>query len=98
MHFIVHCIDHDDALPLRLANYDAHKAYLAAASVRTVISGPLVADDGETMKGSCFLLEADSKDAVVAFNRNDPFYAAGVWKQISIHPFLMRVDNRKEPK
>ena len=95
MHFIVHCIDHDEALPLRLANYDAHKAYLAAASVRTIISGPLVADDGETMKGSCFLLEADSKDAVVAFNRNDPFSAAGVWKTISIHQFLKRVDNRE---
>jgi len=94
MYFIVHCIDHDGALPLRLANYDAHKAYLATASVRTVISGPLLADDGETMKGSCFLLEADTKDAVVAFNRNDPFYAVGVWKQISIHPFLKRVDNR----
>ncbi len=94
MHFIVHCIDHDDALPLRLAHYDAHKAYLAAADVRTVISGPLTADDGETMKGSCFLLEADTKEAVVAFNHNDPFNAVGLWKQVSIHPFLKRVDNR----
>lgn len=94
MHFIVHCIDHDDALPLRLAHYDAHKAYLAAAEVRTVISGPLTADDGETMKGSCFLLEADTKEAVVAFNRNDPFNEVGLWKQVSIHPFLKRVDNR----
>ena len=54
MHFIVHCVDHDDALPTRLANYEAHKAYLAQATVKTLVSGPLTADDGETMKGSCF--------------------------------------------
>jgi uncharacterized protein YciI len=96
MHFIVHCIDHDDALPTRLANYDAHKAYLAAAAeVRMVISGPLTADDGETMTGSCFLLEAENKDAVVRFNREDPFSIAGVWRQVSINPFLKRVDNRE---
>lgn len=94
MHFIVHCVDHDDALPIRLANYDAHKAYLAQATVKTLVSGPLTADDGETMKGSCFLLEADNKTEVISFHQNDPFYRAGVWRAVSIHPFLKRVDNR----
>jgi uncharacterized protein YciI len=61
MHYVVHCLDHDGAVQKRLDNYEAHKSYLAAASVRTVISGPLLADDGETMIGSCFVLEADSK-------------------------------------
>lgn len=94
MHFIVHCVDHDDALPTRLANYEAHKAYLAQATVKTLVSGPLTADDGETMKGSCFLLEANNKVEVMAFHQNDPFYHAGVWRAVSIHPFLKRVDNR----
>ena len=94
MHFIVHCVDHDHALPIRLAHYDAHKAYLAQATVKTVISGPLTADDGTTMIGSCFLLEAASKDEVLAFHRNDPFFHAGVWRDVAIHPFLKRVDNR----
>jgi uncharacterized protein len=94
MHFIVHCVDHDDALPTRLANYDAHKAYLARSTVKTVISGPLTADDGVTMKGSCFLLEAQSKEDVLAFHRNDPFFRAGVWQDVSIHHFVKRVDNR----
>ena len=94
MHFVVHCVDHDDALPLRLAHYEAHKAYLARADVRTVISGPLTADDGVTMKGSCFVLEADSKEQVLEFHRNDPFYKAGVWRDVAIHPFIKRVNNR----
>ena len=30
----------------------------------------------------------------MAFHQNDPFYHAGVWRAVSIHPFLKRVDNR----
>ena len=44
--------------------------------------------------GSLFLLEADNKEEVVAFNRADPFTKAGVWKTVNIHPFSKRVDNR----
>lgn len=94
MHYVVHCLDQDGAVATRLANYDAHKAYLAAATVKTVISGPLLADDNETMIGSCFVLEADSLAAVQDFNRNDPFNKVGLWKTVSIRPFLKRVDNR----
>ncbi|MCW6509269.1 YciI family protein [Lichenifustis flavocetrariae] len=94
MHYVIHALDKPDALPIRLANYEAHKAYLAKATVKTVISGPLVADDGETMIGSCFVVEADSKDEVLAFHNADPFKAAGVWEHVHINPFLKRVDNR----
>ena len=94
MHYVIHCLDHEGAVEKRLSHYDAHKAYLAQADVKTLISGPLLASDEETMIGSCFLLEADSIDEVEAFNRADPFAAAGVWKTVSIHPFAKRVDNR----
>jgi uncharacterized protein YciI len=94
MHFVVHCLDHADAIETRLANYEAHKAYLASAPVNILISGPLLADDGGTMIGSMFLVEADDKAAVEDFNRNDPFSRAGVWERVQIHPFFKRVDNR----
>ena len=94
MLFAIHALDHDDALERRLANYDAHKSYLAASPIKTVVSGPLLADDGETMIGSLFIVDADSKDDVVAFNRADPFTAANVWKSVEINAFSKRVDNR----
>ena len=94
MHYVVHCLDHDGAVVKRLAHYEAHKAYLATAQVKTVISGPLLADDEETMIGSCFVLEANSLAEVEAFNSNDPFAKAGLWKTVSIRPFSKRVDNR----
>jgi uncharacterized protein YciI len=94
MKFAVHCLDHKDALQRRLENYEAHKAHLAGGDVRTVISGPLLAPDGETMIGSLFVFEATTLSDVEAFNANDPFARAGVWAEVRIHPFNLRVDNR----
>jgi uncharacterized protein len=62
--------------------------------VRILISGPLTADDGETMIGSLFLVEAPNRAAVDAFHAGDPFKAAGIWHQVNIHPFIKRQDNR----
>jgi hypothetical protein len=93
MLFAIHAIDRADALPTRLANYGAHKAFLADTSrfgVKIVMSGPLVADDGEKMIGSLFLLEAPDRAAVETFNRADPFAAAGIWERVSITGFLRR--------
>jgi uncharacterized protein YciI len=94
MHYVIHCLDHPGAVQKRLAHYEAHKAYLAAASMKTVISGPLLADDEQTMIGSCFVVEAGSLAEVEAFNRNDPFAKADLWQTVSIRPFSKRVDNR----
>jgi uncharacterized protein YciI len=94
MLFVIHCLDRGDALPRRLALYDAHKSYLASAPVRSVVSGPLLASDGETMIGSLFIVEADDIDEVRRFNSADPFHGADIWADVNIHPFLMRVDNR----
>jgi uncharacterized protein YciI len=94
MHYVIHCLDHAGAVQKRLDHYEAHKAYLGAAAMKTVISGPLMADDEVTMIGSCFVVEAASLAEVQAFNQADPFNKAGLWASISIRPFLKRVDNR----
>ena len=94
MHFIVHALDRPGAVADRLANYDAHKAYLGSSPLKIVISGPLLAEDDETMIGSLFLFEAETKAEVVAFNAADPFSKAGMWERVEIHPFLKRMDNR----
>lgn len=94
MHFIIHALDKPGALPLRLANYDAHKAYLQTAPFKMVLSGPLLADDHETMIGSLFLVDAETREQVRAFNAADPFAHAGVWASVQIHAFNKRVDKR----
>lgn len=91
--FVIHALDRDGALGLRLAHYDAHKAFLADPSpygVTIVMSGPLVADDGTTMIGSLFVVEAADRATVEAFNRADPFHHAGIWQRVTIKGFIRR--------
>src|ERR1700760_275138 len=93
MLFIFHAVDRSDALPTRLENYDAHKAFLADTSrfgVKIVMSGPLVADDGTTMIGSFFLVGARGRTEIEAFHHADPFFAARIWKSVTITAFLRR--------
>ena len=93
MLFAIHAVDRAGALPTRLANYDAHKTFLSDTSpygVKIVMSGPLVSDDGATMIGSLFLIEAPGRNEVEAFNRADPFAAAGIWEKVTITAFLRR--------
>ena len=75
----------------RLANYEAHKAYLSKSPVKIVFSGPLVDEKNhETMIGSFFLIDANSLEEVKEFNRNDPFAKAGVWENLYIEAFHKR--------
>lgn len=93
MLFVIHGIDAEGALPTRLAHYEAHKQFLADTSayeVKIVMSGPLVADDGTTMIGSLFLVEAADREAVLRFNAADPFAKAEVWRSLSITGFIRR--------
>ena len=93
MLFIIHALDRPGALPVRQANYDAHKTFLSDTTpynVKIVMSGPLTADDGQTMIGSLFLLEAASRADVEKFHHADPFFAAGIWENVSITAFLRR--------
>jgi uncharacterized protein YciI len=93
MLFAIHAHDREGALPTRLANYDAHKAFLSDSTsfgVKIVMSGPLVSDDGEKMIGSLFLIEAPGRAEVEAFNRADPFAVVGIWEKVTITGFIRR--------
>jgi uncharacterized protein YciI len=93
MLFIIHALDRPSALSQRLAHYDAHKAFLSDAGpygIDIVMSGPLTADDGTTMIGSLFVVEARDRAMVERFNSADPFHAAGIWERVTITGFIRR--------
>jgi uncharacterized protein len=97
MLFVIHALDCDGGLAKRAEHGDAHIGYIAQAGshgVKIVLSGPLVADDGETMTGSLIVIEAQNREAAERFNANDPYRLAGVWKEVTISGFLKRQDNR----
>ena len=94
MLFVIHCLDKPGVAEVRNAHMAAHRDYTAAAPVRILLSGPLTDDDGETVIGSFFLVDARDRVEVEAFQRSDPLFAAGIWESIAVHAFSKRVDNR----
>jgi uncharacterized protein YciI len=48
------------------------------------MAGPLLADDGETMVGSIFLVQAESLAAAKALSSQDPYALAGVFERVDI--------------
>lgn len=92
---VIHCLDKANMLEVRLAHYEAHKTYLAKASIQTVMSGPLLAKNGIDMIGSMFLIEADTIEDAIAFNKADPFAKIKLWETVEIREISIRVLNKE---
>ncbi|MFM0719021.1 hypothetical protein PQQ53_17890 [Paraburkholderia strydomiana] len=54
MFYVIHALDKPGQAQTRLDNYADHKSYFSNANIKTVVSGPLLDDDDETMIGSFF--------------------------------------------
>ncbi|CTQ69525.1 YciI family protein [Roseibium alexandrii] len=99
MQFVVYAIDKPDALRLRLEVLEAHRHFLGTEperyGVKVLLSGPLTEDDGSTMRGSFFLLEADNREKIKDMFANDPLQAAGVWAEQQISAVTVRQNNMR---
>ena len=93
MIWIIVCNDKEDALPRRMSIIEKHREYLSTNPIKTLISGPLTLEDGKTMQGSFFMVEANDISEIYKFQENDPLFHADVWESIKISPFNKRVDN-----
>ena len=94
MLFAIFCIDKPGMAEKRAAVMHPHRDYLAQASVKIVMSGPLVDDDGETVVGSLYVVEAADRAEIEAFQKDDPLVAADLWELVEVRAFSKRVDNR----
>ncbi len=91
--FVLHAIDKPGALPIRLEQYAAHRAFVEtheAHGISIVLSGPLQSDDGEVMTGSLFIIEAPDRATIEGFVQADPFQQSGVWGHVCITRFHRR--------
>ena len=94
MLFTIYCIDKPGMVETRKEIMPAHVEYLGTDPIKLMMSGPLVTDDAETIVGSFYIVEADDRAAVEAFQRNDPLVKAGIWDTVEVRAFIKRVDNR----
>lgn len=84
--FCFHCLDKKDGgAALRARARPAHLEWAVSLGDTVRMAGPLLAEDGETMIGSVFLVTADSLAAARALSAQDPYTQAGVFGDVSIH-------------
>ena len=84
--FMLACFDKPNSLDLRMATREAHLAYARDKATMIKVAGPML-DDGEAMAGSLFILEAEDRAQVEAFNAADPYQQAGLFGQVEIRGF-----------
>jgi len=82
MRFALTCLDKPGALPIRMANRQAHLDYIAATGV-VEMAGPFL-DEAEQMVGSLIVLEVADRSAAEAWAWGDPYAAAGLFDSVSI--------------
>jgi hypothetical protein len=84
--FCLHCLDKKDGgAALRTKTRPAHLEWAIGLKDKVRMAGPLLAEDGETMIGSVFLIETESLAAAKSISSQDPYTQAGVFGEIRIH-------------
>jgi uncharacterized protein YciI len=81
--YVLTCLDKPDSLALRMANREAHLAYVRDHLEGIRAAGPLLDAAGE-MNGSLFLIDAPDEARVEAFSRADPYRLAGLFDRVEI--------------
>ena len=76
------CTDKEGALELRMANREAHLAYIGETGV-VVQAGPFL-DAGGQMCGSLVILDIADVDAARAWAAEDPYARAGLFSDVRI--------------
>ena len=69
---------------LRAANLDAHIKWVAMNPEVVLVAGSLRCELGATPKGSLWIVEAPSKEAVLDLMRTDPFYTCGLREGVEV--------------
>jgi len=81
MLFVIRNIDRPNAETVRTSNRAAHLAYLDKIAPQLRLAGPFLADDGETMTGSLWIVEAPDKAAALRLATEDPYAKAGLFER-----------------
>lgn len=94
MWYVIFARDVDDSLAQRLTARPAHLERLAQLrdQGRLLLAGPMPAIDAEDpgpagFAGSLIVARFNSLDDAKAWAQADPYVAAGVYRDVQIHPF-----------
>ncbi|MCD6527064.1 MAG: YciI family protein [Desulfuromonas sp.] len=83
MLYVIHCVDKENYLDVRMANRPTHVEYLKSFGDKLYAAGPTL-DDAGNMNGSVVILDVEEKQQAEAFAANDPYAKAGLFAQVTI--------------
>ena len=84
--FALYCVDKPNSLELRMANREAHLAYVGGFRDQLRLAGPMLNEGGD-MAGSIILLEMDTLAQAQAFAAGDPYNKAGLFQRVDVTAF-----------
>jgi uncharacterized protein YciI len=88
MLFAILCRDKKDALPVRLANREAHLAYIKESWVSKIVTaGPIFGADGQSMAGSLLIMDLEDRAEAEAYLAGDPYGKAGLFENCEVWPY-----------
>lgn len=96
MLFVLYCRDRPDSAALRQSQRPAHLDW-ARQQTGIRMAGPMLDDDGETMVGSLFVIEAEDRAAIEQLHASDPYVLAGLFERVEIHPFRWLLGSSPSP-
>ena len=84
MPFAIITRDKDGHAHVRDSHQEAHKKYLDTHKHLLLAAGAMLHDDGQTAHGGVLLVDVESREEAEAFIRNDPFWDAGLFGDVTI--------------
>lgn len=85
--FLINARDKPDSIDLRMATRSEHLEWAGGSIERILMAGPVFADDGSTMAGSTFVIEAEDLAEAIAWAGQDPYKKAGLFERVEVIPF-----------
>lgn len=96
MLFAVLFTDKPDHGALRAQHLDAHIRWVAQHQDAVLVAGSLRVEPGQVPKGGLWIVEAPSKEAVLALMKSDPFHTCGLRQGVEVLHWSKALD-RKVP-
>jgi uncharacterized protein YciI len=97
MLFVVRFTDKPGTLPLRQQFLPAHVEWLDAQKATILVAGSVRHEPDAAPVGGVWIVEADSKDAIEALLKFDPFWRNGIRQTYEILHWNKAFPDRKVP-
>ena len=84
MLFLIRCVDKPGYGPVRAEKRPRHLDYLDGFRDQIRFAGPLLSDDGQSPKGSVFIVDLADREEAERFAVEDPYSRAGLFASVEI--------------